>query len=426
MVLNRTMTTIAEVEVHPEATQVRVTLRTDRATLQHTTVTPTRAAPSTPTVDFVARLAGDAAQALRGHTLAELTDDMAATWRLLRNHAALAGPLGDDAIGRTALAAVVNAVWELWARSEGVALWQLLVELDPAHLVATFDDTEIGDLLASPAATALLRPRVPGKATREGALRRAGFPAALQLDLATGSVDRNGGGNRDDDGDEALRAAAAGAIAAGWDAVRLRLRKQDGIEGDRRRALLVRAVVGPGCRLLLDAAGAWTALDAADRAAAVAEAGPVSIDDPVDGLDAVALIRIREALPSHVDLAVGASVSRAVVFKQLLSRRLVDAVRPDPTVLGGINETLAVLVLAARYNTPAIPTSVHADADTPGGAAAARLAAQLAFVDYVSIGASLDRIAVVPTGAAGIAGPSDDAVVDRGRLLAHPTAVAAR
>lgn len=401
---HRSMTTITEVEVRVSAGHLNVGLRTGHPTFRASSVSSHR-----PTMARVAGgLVDELALELRGRDLAGLFEAPGELWGLLRHGDVLGGPLGDDAVGRAALGATVNALWQLAAQSEGVALWQLLARLSPQRLVDTFDDGEFADVLPTAAAVALLQPRVPGKASRENALRRAGYPAAVELETGVGAAD----GDDVAGTDGALTAAAQRAVEHGWDAVRLRMRPGDPLDADVRRALLVRDVIGPQRRLMIGAASAWSPLDAPHRAAAVAEARPLAIDDPVAGIDTIALRRVREALPAEIDLAIGAGVHRAAIFKQLLVERLVDVVRPDPSVLGGVNEVLGVLVLAARHNTPAVPTAGRVGAS-------AELAAELAFLDYVSIGASLDRIAVVPAELLADDSRTDGAFVDRGRLLAR-------
>jgi L-fuconate dehydratase len=188
------------------------------------------------------------------------------------------------------------------------------------------------------------------------------------------------------------------------------LRRGEAFEEGRARIAAVRDVIGSGRRLVVDVAPGWPAAVAAERAAALASYEPAYLDDPVEGTDLVALRAVRAAVGDGIGISMGAGVHRAVVFKQLLVERLVDAVRPDPTVLGGVNEALTVLLLAARLNTPACPT---VSARGP-----LELAADLAFIDYVAIGASLDdRLASVPAELAANDARTGGARVERGRLV---------
>jgi L-fuconate dehydratase len=302
-----------------------------------------------------------------GATVEELVADLGGFWRRLVTDSQLRWLGPEKGVIHLATAAIVNAVWDLYAKLEGKPLWKLLADLTPEQIVACVDFRYIDDALTPEEALAILRRNESSKAEREALLLAEGFPAYTTSAGWIGYPE------------ESLPERAREALASGF--THLKLKVGADLESDLRRARLVRDAIGPDVRLSLDANQAWGVDQAIAAIGRLAEVDPFWIEEPTSPDDVLGHKRIRDAV-APVRVATGEHVQNRVVFKQLLQLGAIDAVQLDCCRLGGVNEVLAVVLLAARFGVPVCP---HA-----GGVGLCEYAQHVSMFDYVCVGASLD------------------------------------
>jgi L-fuconate dehydratase len=302
-----------------------------------------------------------------GADVDELIGDLGGWWRRLVTDTQLRWLGPEKGVIHLATAAIVNAVWDLYAKLEGKPLWKLLADLTPEQIVACVDFRYIDDAVTRDEALELLRRSAAGKAEREAVLLRDGFPAYTTSAGWLGYAE------------ETLPERARDAIAEGFGHLKLKVGAD--LETDLRRARLVREAIGPEHRLSLDANQAWGVEQAIAAIDALAEVDPWWIEEPTSPDDVLGHGRIRRAV-APVRVATGEHVQNRVVFKQLLQYDAIDVCQLDCCRLGGVNEVLAVLLLAAKFGVPVCP---HA-----GGVGLCEYAQHVSMFDYVAVGASLD------------------------------------
>jgi L-fuconate dehydratase len=302
-----------------------------------------------------------------GRSTDELFADMGTFWRELVGDSQLRWIGPEKGVIHLATAAVVNAVWDLFAKTAGKPLWKLLVDMSPVELVRLVDWRYIADALPPQQAVDRLEAQAAGRATREAELRRDGYPAY------TTSVGWLG---YDDD---KIRRLCREALAEGW--TRFKLKVGADVEDDRRRARIVREEIGRDRMMAVDANQRWDVPAAIDWMRALAEFDPYWIEEPTSPDDILGHATIARAV-APIRVATGEHVHNRVMFKQLFQAEAISVCQVDAARLGGVNEVLAVLLLADRFGVPVCP---HA-----GGVGLCELVQHLAIVDYVAISGSLD------------------------------------
>jgi len=303
-----------------------------------------------------------------GRTLEGIQADPRAFWRSIVGDSRLRWLGPEKGVIHLAAAAVVNAVWDLWAKREGKPLWKLLTDLAPEDLVACVDFRYIEDVLPAERALELLQEQAAGRADREDAIRREGYPAYTS----------SAGWLGYDDGK--VEALVTAAIADGFTHVKMKVGRD--LAEDERRAALIRASLGDGYRLMMDANQAWGVDEAIAAMSRLRAYDPWWIEEPTSPDDVLGHARIRREI-APVRVATGEHVQNRIVFKQLFQVDAIDVCQLDACRLGGVNEALAVLLLAAHYGVPVCP---HA-----GGVGLCEYVQHLAVFDYIAVSGSLDR-----------------------------------
>jgi L-fuconate dehydratase len=307
---------------------------------------------------------------LVGRRAEDLFADLGAFWRELTGDSQLRWIGPEKGVIHLATAAIVNAVWDLYAKSEGKPLWKLVVDMSPEQLVACVDFRYLTDALTPADAVALLRAAERTKATREAEMLERGFPAY------TTSVGWLGYP------DDKLRELSRAARAAGW--TRFKMKVGSDPEADVRRASILREEIGDDAKLMMDANQVWDVGQAIEAIRVLARFEPYWIEEPTSPDDVLGHARIAEAV-APIPVATGEHVANRVVFKQLLQANAIGFCQIDACRLGGVNEALAVLLLAARFGVPVCP---HA-----GGVGLCELVQHLSLIDYVCVSAELtDRV----------------------------------
>jgi L-fuconate dehydratase len=302
-----------------------------------------------------------------GRRTEDVFADMGAFWRELVGDSQLRWIGPEKGVIHLATAAVVNAVWDLFAKTSGKPVWKLLVDMTPEELVALVDFRYISDALSPDRALARLQAMAEGREEREAELRRNGYPAY------TTSVGWLG---YDDD---KIRRLCREALAEGW--TRFKLKVGADLEDDRRRARIVREEIGPDAMMAVDANQRWGVQEAIDWMAGLAEFDPYWIEEPTSPDDILGHATIARAV-APIRVATGEHVHNRVMFKQFLQAGGLSICQIDGARLGGVNEVLAVLLLAAEFDVPVCP---HA-----GGVGLCELVQHLSAVDYIAVSGSLD------------------------------------
>jgi L-fuconate dehydratase len=302
-----------------------------------------------------------------GATVEELVGDLGGMWRRLVTDSQLRWLGPEKGVIHLATAALVNAVWDLYAKLEEKPLWKLLVDMPPEQLVACIDFRYIDDALTPDEALEILRRNEATKPEREAILLAQGFPAYT---TSAGWLGYS---------EDSLPERAREALAAGF--THLKLKVGGDLATDLRRAKIVRESIGPKPHLSLDANQAWGIDQAIEAIQALAEVDPWWIEEPTSPDDVLGHRRIRDAV-APIRVATGEHVQNRVIFKQLLQLGAVDFCQVDCCRLGGVNEVLAVVLLAAKFGVPICP---HA-----GGVGLCEYAQHVSMFDFVAVGASLD------------------------------------
>ena len=302
-----------------------------------------------------------------GRTLDGIQSDMRSFWRSLVADGRLRWLGPEKGVVHLAAAAVINAVWDLWAKVEGKPLWKLLVDLSPEQLISCIDFSYITDALAEDEALDLLRGMARGRDEREALLRTNGYPAYTT----------SAGWLGYDDGKVADLVRQA--VDEGFTHLKMKVGR-DGAD-DVRRAALIRDAIGPDRRLMMDANQAWDVDVAIAAIEPLREFDPWWIEEPTSPDDILGYARIRAAI-DPIRVATGEHVQNRIVFKQLFQANAIDVCQVDACRLAGVNEAVAVLLLAAKFGIPVCP---HA-----GGVGLCEYVQHLAAFDYVAVSGSMD------------------------------------
>ncbi|MEU4392117.1 L-fuconate dehydratase [Kribbella sp. NPDC023855] len=318
--------------------------------------------------DLCVMAASQRAEPLLGRDVDALCDDLGAVYRELQSDTQLRWLGPDKGVIHLALAAVMNAVWDLAARRAGVPLWRLLSEMSPEKLVAAADLRYLSDVLTAEQAVTLLRSRESGREQRIAELEASGYPCYTTSAGWLGYSDAK------------LRRLCEEAVAAGYRHVKLKVGAD--LDDDIRRCRIAREVLGPGGNLMIDANQVWEVPEAIEWVKALAEFEPLWIEEPTSPDDILGHAAIRKAV-APIGVASGEHGMNRVLFKQMFQAGALDYCQLDAARLGSVNEVLAVYLLAAWFDVPVCP---HA-----GGVGLCELVQHLAIFDYVAVSANLDR-----------------------------------
>ncbi len=240
----------------------------------------------------------------------------------------------------SALASITGACFDLWAKSRGLPLWRLLLDLSPEALVNLIDLSYYEDVLTREEAVRLLEEHLPGRPQREGVLK-TGYPG---YDTSVGWFQYS---------DEKIKENARRAVDAGFTAMKLKVGAADSAR-DIRRANLVREVVGADVRIMLDANQAWSLPAALRVSLELCGMDPFWIEEPTQPDDISAHQTLARAL-APVPIAVGEAVANRILWKNFLQAGAVGIVQADCTRLAGVSEYLAVVLLAKKFPVRVVP-----------------------------------------------------------------------
>ncbi len=301
-----------------------------------------------------------------GLDLAWIAEDMGRFWRHVTSDSQLRWIGPDKGAMHLATGAVVNAVWDLWAKAEDKPVWKLVADMGPEEIVKLIDFRYITDCIAPDEALSLLRATAEGKAARLADLQANGYPCYTTSAGWLGYDDAK------------LRRLAQQAVDAGFTHIKLKVGRD--LQDDIRRVRIAREVLGPERTLMIDANQVWDVNQAIGWLQHLAFAKPWFIEEPTSPDDIEGHRRIRESVSGSMQVATGEMCQNRVIFKQLIMRGAVDVVQIDACRLGGVNEVLAVMLMAAKYGLKVCP---HA-----GGVGLCEYVQHLSMIDYLCISGS--------------------------------------
>jgi L-fuconate dehydratase len=302
-----------------------------------------------------------------GKTLESFTADMGAFWRMITGDSQLRWVGPEKGVIHLATAAVVNAVWDLWGKSVGKPVWRLVADMSPEEIVRCIDFRYIEDALSRDEALAILRKLAPTRAARIAEMERDGYPTYTTSAGWLGYPD------------DKLRRLCRELTARGWKHFKIKVGRN--LEDDVRRCRIIREEIGWERRLMTDANQVWGVNEAIAWMKRLEEFKPHFIEEPTSPDDVLGHATIAKAI-APTKVATGEMCQNRVMFKQLMQAGAIGYCQIDSCRLGGVNEILSVLLMAAKFGVPVWP---HA-----GGVGLCEYVQHLCIIDYVCISGSLE------------------------------------
>jgi L-fuconate dehydratase len=291
----------------------------------------------------------------------------AAFWRSLAGDSQLRWLGPEKGVIHISMAAVVNAMWDLHARTAKKPLWKLLADMTPRQIVSAIDFHYITDVLTPEEAVAILERQQATTAERERILLRDGYPAYTTSAGWMGYSDAK------------VRRLCREALAEGFTHFKVKVGGDPA--DDARRVGLVREAIGPGAKLMIDANQRWDVGEAIARVNELKRFDIMWIEEPTSPDDVLGHATVARGV-SPIGVATGEHCANRVLFKQLLQTRAIAYCQIDGCRLGGVNENLAVILMAAKFGIPVCP---HA-----GGVGLCELVQHLSMWDYLSVSGRMD------------------------------------
>ena len=305
-----------------------------------------------------------------GRTLESFTENMGRFWRHITGDSQLRWIGPEKGVIHLATAAIVNAVWDLWAKTERKPLWKLLVDMTPEQLVRCIDFRYVTDALTPDEAIAMLADISATKPAREAEMLRDGYPAYT---TSAGWLGYS---------DEKIRQLCREAIGQGFNHIKLKVGRD--VREDIRRCGIIREEIGPDRKLMVDANQVWDVGQAIEWVRQLAAYRPWWIEEPTSPDDVLGHAAIARALnPLGIGVATGEHCQNRIIFKQLMQADAIQFCQVDACRLGGVNECLAVHLLARKFQ---IPVCHHA-----GGVGLCEYVQHLAIWDYIACSGSLEN-----------------------------------
>src|SRR6185369_15395810 len=352
------------VNVDPDYSATYVVLETNRAGLRGYGLTFTNGRGNEISVAAVRALEHH----VRGRTVESLTSDFAGFWLGITSDSQVRWLGPEKGVIHLAAGAIVNAVWDLYARSEHKPLWKLLVDMTPAQLVSCIPFRHISEALTPEEASDILHSNEATKSAREAEMLAEGYPAYT---TSAGWLGYS---------DDKVRRLVREGLAEGWSHFKMKVGRDQA--DDIRRARIIREEIGPERKLMVDANQIWDVDQAIEWMKPLAEFNPWWIEEPTSPDDVLGHAKIAKAV-APIGVATGEACQNRVIFKQLLQAKAISFCQIDSCRLAGVNEVLAVILMAAKFGVPVCP---HA-----GGVGLCEYVQHLSLFDYIAVSASLEN-----------------------------------
>lgn len=299
---------------------------------------------------------------LVGREIEPILADMGGFWKELNGDSQLRWLGPEKGVMHMAIGAVVNALWDIKAKRAGLPLWQLLAQLTPEEIVALVDFRYLTNAITPADALEILRKAEPGRAERTERLLAEGYPGYTTSPGWLGYSD------------EKLERLAREAIADGFTQIKLKVGAD--LDDDIRRFKKAREVCGPDFPIAIDANQRWEVSEAIEWVNALSEFNPAWIEEPTSPDDVLGHAEIARGV-APIRVATGEHAQNRMIFKQLLQAEAIEVMQIDAARVGGVNENIANLLLAAKFDVPVCP---HA-----GGVGLCEAVQHLSMFDFVAV-----------------------------------------
>ncbi|MDT0553068.1 L-fuconate dehydratase [Urechidicola vernalis] len=303
-----------------------------------------------------------------GKTLESFTQNMGDFWKMITGDSQLRWLGPEKGVIHLATGAVVNAVWDLYAKAEGKPLWKLLADLSPEELVNCIDFTYITDAITPTETLELLKSKQGTKQDRIDDLLQNGYPAYT---TSAGWLGYS---------DDKMRRLCREAKEEGFKHMKIKVGSD--LKDDMRRAAIIREEIGDDLQLMMDANQKWDVDEAIENMAHLAKFNPYWIEEPTSPDDVLGHAKIAQAV-APIKVATGEHCQNRVMFKQLMQAGAIEICQIDSCRVGGVNEILAILLMAAKFKIPVCP---HA-----GGVGLCEYVQHLSMIDYIAISGSKEN-----------------------------------
>ncbi|MEE9361464.1 MAG: L-fuconate dehydratase [Cellulophaga sp.] len=303
-----------------------------------------------------------------GKTLESFTQDMGTFWKMITGDSQLRWLGPEKGVIHLATGAIVNAVWDLYAKVEGKPLWKLLADMSPEELVSCIDFTYITDAITPSEALQMLQEKEGSKKERIANLMENGYSAYTTSAGWLGYSDAK------------MRRLCQEAKADGFKHMKIKVGSD--LEDDMRRATIIREEIGDDLQLMMDANQKWDVDEAITNMASLAKFNPYWIEEPTSPDDILGHAKIAKAV-APIKVATGEHCQNRVMFKQLMQANAIGICQIDSCRVGGVNEILAILLMAAKFKIPVCP---HA-----GGVGLCEYVQHLSMIDYIAISGSQEE-----------------------------------
>ena len=299
-----------------------------------------------------------------GRSLEEFAENPGAFWSHLNGDSQLRWIGPEKGAVHLALAAIVNALWDLYARSKGVPVWRLISDFSPEEFVRCIDFRYLTDALTPEEALAILRSQQAGRAGRIAQLEAEGYPAYTTSAGWLGYPD------------DKIRRLCREAVAEGWTHIKIKVGRD--LEDDLRRCAIIRQEIGWDRKLMVDANQVWDVPQAIEWMKELARFKPWWIEEPTSPDDVLGHAAIARAMePLGIGVATGEHGMNRILFKQLFQARAISFCQIDSCRVGGVDENLAILLMAAKFGVPVCP---HA-----GGVGLCEFVQHLSMIDFIAV-----------------------------------------
>lgn len=305
---------------------------------------------------------------LKGKSLEQITGDMAGFWREITGDSQLRWVGPDKGVVHLATGSLVNAVWDLYAKVENKPLWKLVVDMSPQQLVSCIDFSYITDAITKDEALDLLNGLANSKNERIEYLKENGYPAYT---TSAGWLGYH---------DDKIKRLCRDAKDQGWKHIKMKVGSD--LQNDIRRAAIIRQEIGDELQLMMDANQKWDVNEAIDNMKHLAQFNPWWIEEPTSPDDILGHAAIARAV-DPIKVATGEHCQNRIMFKQLMQAKAIGICQIDSCRVGGVNEVLAILLMAAKFKIPVCP---HA-----GGIGLCEYVQHLSMIDYISISGSMEN-----------------------------------
>ncbi|OQE29784.1 hypothetical protein PENSTE_c002G01265 [Penicillium steckii] len=317
--------------------------------------------------ELICMALGIFAKRVVGKTMHELTRNMGKTWRYMVSDSQYRWVGPEKSVTHLAVAGVLNAVWDLWGKILSKPVWKIICDMEPEEIVNCIDFRYITDAITPEESLELLKRTQKDKKSRlQAALNNTAVPAYT---TSAGWLAFSG---------DKMRDVLQETIAAGYDTFKFKVGTN--VQADRERLSAVRDILGydKGYQIMIDANQVWSVPEAIEYMKQLVEFKPVFIEEPTNPDDVLGHAAIRKALkPYGVGVATGEAAQNRVTFKQLLQAEATDVCQIDAVRLGSVNECLAVMLMALKFNVPCVPHN--------GAMGLTELTSHLSTIDYVAI-----------------------------------------